>query len=343
VSGSSLSVVVPTFNRCDSLRKTLAGLARQTYPSSLFEVVIVSDGSTDGTRKMVEEFACSAQFTILFIEQANGGPSRARNRAIQESSNDVVVFIDDDVEPVPQFLESHAKWHDNDRHVAIIGPLLPDPIYQEIEPAWITWEHAKLKRVYEMFQPDGPFKEGQGGPTHFYTGNASIRRDWLNELGGFDLRYTRQEDVELATRLAKSFGIRFIFDFNAVGLHRPSRTFDSWLKIPREYGRLDADRIADGTITIEDIHWNFKNRHIFSRLFASIAGISKVSSIAVNSLLKAASLSASAMRMKPLALICLSGLYNVTYLTAFNAERTAVSVARLPVDRGGGSSLGSIL
>src|SRR5579871_3087260 len=97
-----LSVVIPTYNRKESLRRTLDGLARQTYPFSEFEVVVVSDGSTDGTAEMLAQYMQTAPYALCAITQANGGPSRARNRGIREARYDVIVFLDDDVEPVPE-------------------------------------------------------------------------------------------------------------------------------------------------------------------------------------------------------------------------------------------------
>src|SRR5579871_5778539 len=99
-----LSVVVPTYNRKDSLRRTLDGLAKQTYPFADFEVVVVSDGSTDGTTEMLADYVKTAPYSLRSVLQANGGPSKARNRGIQEAQHEVIVFLDDDVEPVTEFL-----------------------------------------------------------------------------------------------------------------------------------------------------------------------------------------------------------------------------------------------
>ena len=72
-----LSVIIPTYNRKESLLRTLNALNRQTFPSERFEVVVISDGSTDGTPAAIAEVAMG--FTLRFVEQANQGPSVARN------------------------------------------------------------------------------------------------------------------------------------------------------------------------------------------------------------------------------------------------------------------------
>ena len=73
-------MVVPTFNRVDSLRRTLDGLTRQTLTPDRFDVVVVSDGSTDGTLEFLTNYANGAPFELQPLEQPNAGPSRARNR-----------------------------------------------------------------------------------------------------------------------------------------------------------------------------------------------------------------------------------------------------------------------
>lgn len=210
-----LSVVIPTFNRKDSLRVTLDGLARQSCSPDSFEAIVVSDGSTDGTSALLAEYAQTASFALRPITQENGGPARARNRGIREARGAVVVFLDDDVEPVPDFLIRHAAHHAGADKEVVIGPMLPDPALQWQEPPWIAWEHAMLEKQYTAWRTG----EWEGcGPHHFYSGNASVRREHLQAVGGFDEHFPRQEDVELAVRLERQCGVRFVHDPQARGV-----------------------------------------------------------------------------------------------------------------------------
>jgi glycosyltransferase involved in cell wall biosynthesis len=312
-----VSVVIPTFNRASSLAVTLAGLSRQTLSPELFEVIVVSDGCTDNTGEVVSRYDASVLNEVRLIKQANNGPSAARNRGIAEAKHELIVFLDDDVEPIPSFLESHSSWQSSGQPFAVIGPMFPDPALQSQEPFWISWEHSKLGRVYDMFRPGGPYPDGCCGPTHFYSGNASVLRSLIVSSGGFDLRYKRQEDVELANRLAAQFPIKFVFDFNAIGIHRPVRSFESWLKIPQDYGRLDAQRLADGTATYESIRRNLEDRHYLSRLLAKAAKRSPITADLTIGALQSAALLASRIRLNRTANLLLSGLYNALYCRAF--------------------------
>jgi glycosyltransferase involved in cell wall biosynthesis len=242
----TLSVIVPTYNRCESLRITLDALQRQDFPRERFEVVVVSDGSTDGTEAFLRDYAAASPMTLRPIFQQNGGPARARNRGIQEARNEIVLFIDDDVEPLPGFLSAHAAHHADDDCVVVIGPMSPDPARARQEPVWVAWEHAMLGKQYESFA-SGAWPTA--GPHHFYTGNSSLRRAHLLAVGGFDESFKRQEDVEMAYRMQRQCGVRFVFDSAPDGIHRPQRAFASWLKVAYEYGRLDVVRAGRGDVS----------------------------------------------------------------------------------------------
>ncbi len=115
-----------------------------------FEVVVVSDGSTDGTDEWLAGYA--APYALRPIGQPNGGPARARNRGIQEAGGEIIVFLDDDVEPVPEFLARHAAPHEAAALTVAIGPMLPDPARLWREPCWIAWEHAMLEKQYTAWR-----------------------------------------------------------------------------------------------------------------------------------------------------------------------------------------------
>ncbi len=242
-----LSVVIPTFNRRDSLKLTLDGLARQDYPAAQFEVLVISDGSTDGTDDFVRSYAAQAPYRLSLLTQENAGPARARNRGIEAAQGTIIVFVDDDVEPCPCFLTAHAGHHQSHENTVVIGPLSPDPQMARREPPWIAWEHAMLQKQYVGWKT-GFFTEVN--PGNFYSGNGSVRRAQLLAVGGYDEAFTRQEDVELACRLERRFHPAFVFDPQADALHRPRRSYASWLAVPLAYGRLDVIRARRGDAAV---------------------------------------------------------------------------------------------
>jgi glycosyltransferase involved in cell wall biosynthesis len=90
----TLSIIIPTYNRKDLLRETLNSLAQQTYPGDRFEVIVVDDGSTDGTGAIAAE---AFPFILHYFWQSNQGDAAARNLGARQSQADILVFLDDDI------------------------------------------------------------------------------------------------------------------------------------------------------------------------------------------------------------------------------------------------------
>lgn len=312
-----LSVVIPTYNRKDSLCRTLDGLAGQTYPSDAFEAVVVSDGSTDGTEDFLTEYARTSPYTVRPIFQANSGPARARNHGVAEARGEVIVFLDDDVEPTAAFLSLHAAHHRADDQEVVIAPMLPDPALRWRERCWIAWEHAMLEKQYSAWRTG---EWGGCGPNHFYSGNASLRREHLRAVGGFNEQFPRQEDVELAYRLQAQRGVHFVYDPNARGIHRPQRRFASWLAVPYAYGRLDVVRARRGDVPWETVRHGYHARNILTRMIASVTLAAPVLSTPLRFSLLLAAQAAYRLRLSHTAFAALSVIYNLRYLEGVRHE-----------------------
>lgn len=312
-----LSIVIPTFNRRDSLRVTLDALTAQEPVPGGVEVLVVSDGSSDGTDAYLREWAAAKkwlQARPLF--QANAGPARARNHGVTEARGDVIIFIDDDVEPLSGYLLSHAARHRADEKLVLIGPMSRDPHRRPREPVWIAWEHAMLQKQYDSWQ-QGVWAEDDCGPHNFYTGNASVRRSHVMQVGGFDEGFTRQEDVELAMRMERTCGVHFRFDPKLAALHRPLRTFEGWLRVPYAYGQLDVVRAERGDASWDVVRESYRSRHRATRFLADVALPGTTRGNLLRAALRHAAGALHALPMAPTesaAMFALSALYNQRYL-----------------------------
>src|SRR5579863_10215005 len=94
-----LSVVIPTFNRCETLRKALAAYSNQSALHCIQEIIIVDDGSTDSTQDVVSEFARRSPMAVHAFRQAHQGPAAARNCGIRAAKAETILFTDDDIIP----------------------------------------------------------------------------------------------------------------------------------------------------------------------------------------------------------------------------------------------------
>lgn len=192
-----LSVIVPTYQRRDSLRRLLEALRGQSVAPDQFEVIVVIDGSSDGTVQLVADFP--APFPIAAIFQENSGRAAACNEGIRAARGELVVLLDDDMEPSPALLAAHLDEHEGDPRLAVLGAV---PIRTDAPVPHVTrFIAAKFAAHLDRLAAGGPI-----GYRSFYSGNLSIRRDVLLEVGLFDRSYREygNEDTELALRLIEA-------------------------------------------------------------------------------------------------------------------------------------------
>jgi glycosyltransferase involved in cell wall biosynthesis len=198
VTAPLISVVIPTYQRCASVRRLLLALSHQTVAAAEYEVIVPIDGSDDGTREMIDRF--DAPYRLVGAWQPNRGRAAARNAGVRLARGRIVVFLDDDMEPLPGFLRAHLDAHPPGSRRAVIGPV---PIHADASsPPIVHFRQAgmdaHLARLAE--------RDYRLGFRDIYSGNLSLPRELLNEIGGFDETFTLygHEDYELALRLVKA-------------------------------------------------------------------------------------------------------------------------------------------
>ncbi len=228
-----VSVVIPTYNRRPILEKCLDALERQHIagPLDQYEVVVVDDGSTDGTPAWLRGEADRFPHVRL-VEQQHGGPAEGRNRGVDHANGDVIVFIDSDLVVTDLFLACHAKalhrsWEQRgDRLCFTYGAVVNTANFDNP-----TSERHKLRDLSWAY---------------FATGNVAIDREVLERSGLFDcsFRLYGWEDLELGERLRR-MGVGLIKCPEAVGYHwHPALTLD---QIPNLI-RVEGERARMGLV-----------------------------------------------------------------------------------------------
>jgi glycosyltransferase involved in cell wall biosynthesis len=200
------SVVIPTYNRLPILEKCLQAMENQVLrPDGSvegYEIVLVDDGSTDGT----VEWLRSANLPHLKLyEQNHKGAAIARNFGVQQAIGDTIIFIDSDLVVLEGFLQHHAD--------------ALSAAYTRGNPRVFTY--GRVVNTCNFEQPTSePFKVTDYSRAFFATGNVAIAKRWLLEAGLFDAQFTQYgwEDLELGVRL-KNNGLSLIKCPEAVGYH----------------------------------------------------------------------------------------------------------------------------
>ena len=205
------SVVIPTFNRLPALREVIEALHGQEGPR--FEVIVVNDGSSDGTTDWLDERA-SDRTDLRVLHQPNRGPAVARNRGVSEARGRWVAFLGDDTVPAPGWLAAHARAQEGDLAreiraasgcVGVIGRTDWHPRMRRTPFLDYINEHG-LQFGFALIedQDNVPFN-------FFYTSNLSVDREAM-ALEPFDpaFPFAAWEDVEAGYRL-RARGLRLLY------------------------------------------------------------------------------------------------------------------------------------
>jgi glycosyltransferase involved in cell wall biosynthesis len=172
-----VTIAIPTYNRAEFLRQTLAGIAAQQFPRDHFEVLVVDNNSRDHTPSVVEGFAHERPAPRYILERRQG-LDHARNRAITEARGEIILFGDDDILVEPDWIAQMAVplLADTAKRIGAVGgeviPVFPDGL-----PEWVREWHAPL-----AFRADtGPLE-----PRHSPMGANLAFPKWVFErLGPF--------------------------------------------------------------------------------------------------------------------------------------------------------------
>ncbi len=207
------SIIIPTFNRVEVLRRNLNLLATQTFDD--FEVIVVDDGSTDETPRLLREFEGKVKYPFKTLSQKNSGQGVARNQAIEKAEGEILLFLGDDMLPLPNLLAQHAEFHQNhpEENFACLGLVHWHP---EIR---ITRFMRWLERSGVQFKFHDLEKDSKVDFWRFYTSNISLKRKFLGtERFSEDMKGWGFEDAELGLRLEKK-DLKLLFCPSAVVQH----------------------------------------------------------------------------------------------------------------------------
>ena len=208
-----ISVIIPTYNRRHELEKLLHSLNSQTLSPSQLEIIVVDDGSDDGTEEWLTKNLDQFKVKTLFYTQVHGGPGAARNLGMEKARGDIFAFIDTDCIAEPKWLEHLVKPFNSEKTGAVGGKEITD----DKDPLFMRCLH------YLMTSPltTGGLRGKKGRKlARFYprTFNMAISRKVYQTTKGFKNMF-HAEDIELSYRIKKK-GFDLIYQDSARVYHR---------------------------------------------------------------------------------------------------------------------------
>ena len=192
------SVIVPAYNRADTIMKTIDSLLAQTYP--YFEIIIADDGSSDHTAEL---FRVVEDDRIRYFYQENAGVSAARNLGAQKSQYNWLTFLDSDDTVSPNWLEDFAK---------------------EIEALNVDIVFCGMRQINKKFgvnkviDPLDPYKDGQTKGI-YNAGTFAVKKSIFDKAGGYDHNIRFGENTELSIRLKQ-------FNLAAAYISKPNLNYE---------------------------------------------------------------------------------------------------------------------
>jgi glycosyltransferase involved in cell wall biosynthesis len=191
-----ITVIICTYNREKYIGQLLDSLAKNDYPESDYEIVLVNNNSTDNTRLICERFAANHQnISFRYVEEHEQGLSAARNRGIKEAKGDIVIYVDDDALVDSDYIRTYAEHFSSfPETMAAGGPI--EPLYETAEPSWMSPYTKALLTAWMNYgdkvreYPSGRFPGG---------GNAAYRKSVFDKVGLFNTDLGRKGTALLAS------------------------------------------------------------------------------------------------------------------------------------------------
>jgi len=207
----TFSVIICTYNRCDLLKESLVSILSIMPDNGKYELIVIDNNSTDNTKETVRNFT-----NVRYVLEANQGLSYARNRAIKESQNTILLFLDDDIELNSNYFEiCKALYSESDCNI-VGGKVLP---YKVQIPHWLAPEFYYLSSVFDLGNQPMDVSKVMGA-------NYTMRKSVAVEVGGYNINLGRKgknlaggEEVEYLNR-AKSKGYKINYEPNLVVYHK---------------------------------------------------------------------------------------------------------------------------
>jgi GT2 family glycosyltransferase/peptidoglycan/xylan/chitin deacetylase (PgdA/CDA1 family) len=224
-----VSIVIPTYNRVAQLRACLRALARQSCIDN-FEVIVVVDGSTDGTPAMLAELALP--YPLHIETQPRRGQAAAQNHGANVAVGHWLVFLDDDILADRDLVAAHVRAQ-RERPLVGIGRLtcLLPPGADGFARQFATWWEEHYARVEQ--------RQGKLSYMDCWSGNMSLLRETFLQVGGFAEDLPRYHDLELGYRLA-SFGLAFGYVPDALGHQHFQKGFAAIARDAEAAGRASV-------------------------------------------------------------------------------------------------------
>jgi glycosyltransferase involved in cell wall biosynthesis len=247
IMNPEISIVICTYNRAALLRQCVDGIVDQSIGPERFELVVVDNNSTDNTASVISSFSDHVR-NLKYVFEEVQGLSRARNRALEEASAPVVIFVDDDAIPYPDWAERFIEAFERFPDAAVIGGEC-EPLFESARPPWLDDDLLKYYSCGLYYSDDYHFLEDK---QWLIECNSGYRVEALKAAGGFPENLGRKGNLLLSgdgavnSVIVRSGGRMLYTPFaNVRHLVPTSRLTPKWLAQRRFWGGVTRAVVED--------------------------------------------------------------------------------------------------
>jgi glucosyl-dolichyl phosphate glucuronosyltransferase len=226
-----VSVIIPTYNRAETVRLTLDSFLAQDYPQDRYEIIVANNNSTDDTEQVLHDY-CERHSQVKSIRETRQGVHYARNTAAKMARGEILYFTDDDMAADTHLLSELVKVFDLDSRIgSATGKIIGD--FEVAPPEWVR-RHL-INHYLSLTEPDRPERVIISPDDLVFSCHQAIRREAFFRCGGFNPENTAgvwigDGETGLGIKL-KQAGYKFAYTPTSVIYHKipKSRTNVSYL------------------------------------------------------------------------------------------------------------------
>ncbi len=221
----SVNIIIPTYNRAEKLKEGLISLNKINYPKNKYSVLVIDDGSVDNTRQIVKDSKKKLSYKLEYYYQKNKGLSAARNLGIKNAKGEILVFIDDDMEFLKNWLKKLIKPLQDDQIGAVGGPSkAPDKVS-------LFSRCVDYCMVSSFIGTGGMIGTTKLSVAKYWPrgGNMAVPKKIFDQVGLFDEKFIPSEEIDLDRRIEKA-GYELKLVTGAFVWHKPRSSLKGFIR-----------------------------------------------------------------------------------------------------------------
>ncbi|GAA4450648.1 glycosyltransferase family 2 protein [Nibrella saemangeumensis] len=236
----SYSLIICTYNRASFLKETIESILSHFRSKTNFELLIINNNSTDNTADVVKPFLSVP--VVRYVVETNQGLSHARNRGIKEARNEILVFLDDDIDIEPNYLDVSDQLFRDPANQIVGGKVLP---YNSGIPEWLPEQYYYIISIFD--RGDSPLHTDKlMGANYAMRKEAALKIGWYNtELGRKGSNLMGGEEVDYLDR-ARAIGYSVLYHPGLVVYHKIGNKLNKDYVFDYAFNLGKSERIIDG-------------------------------------------------------------------------------------------------